>query len=78
MKTTELDETIALPLFPNESSAAVSKTDILSNESQLFPKQISRTTQCTNTGQVSACSQEPEDSTAANIVETSTCLKTIR
>ena len=39
---------------------------------------ISRTTQRTNTGQVSACSQEPEDSTDANIVVTSTCLKTIR
>ena len=37
---------------------------------------ISRTTQCTNTGQVSACSQEPVDSTDANIVETSTSLKT--
>ena len=39
---------------------------------------ISRTTQRTNTGQVSACSQEPVDSTDTNIVETSTCLKTIR
>ena len=39
---------------------------------------ISRTTQRTNTGQVPACSQEPVDSTDANIVETSTCLKTIR
>ena len=38
----------------------------------------SRTTQRTNTGQVSACSQEPVDSTDANIVETSTCLKTIQ
>ena len=37
---------------------------------------ISRTTQCTNTGQVPACSQEPVDSTDANIVETSTCLET--
>ena len=34
--------------------------------------------QRTNTGQVSACSQEPVDSTDANVVETSTCLKTIR
>ena len=39
---------------------------------------ISRTTQRTNTGQVSACGQEPVASTDANIVETSTCLKTIR
>ena len=39
---------------------------------------ISRTTQRINTGQVSVCSQEPGDSTDANIVETSTCLKTIR
>ena len=39
---------------------------------------ILRTTQRTNTGQVPACSQEPVDSTDANIVETSTCLKTIR
>ena len=31
---------------------------------------ISRPTQCTNTGQVPACSQEPVDSTDANIVET--------
>ena len=37
---------------------------------------ISRTTQCTNTGQVPACSQEPVDSTDASIVETSTCLET--
>ena len=38
---------------------------------------ISRTTERTNTGQVSTCSQDPEDSTDANIVETSTCLKTV-
>ena len=37
---------------------------------------ISRTTQRTNTGQIPACSQEPVDSTDANIVETSTCLET--
>ena len=37
---------------------------------------ISRTTQRTNTGQVPACSQDPVDSTDANIVETSTCLET--
>ena len=37
---------------------------------------ISRTTQCTNSGQVPACSQEPVDSTDANMVETSTCLET--
>ena len=37
---------------------------------------ISRTTQRTNTGQVPACSQEPVDSTDANMVETSTCLET--
>ena len=36
---------------------------------------ISRTTQHKNTGQVPACSQEPVDSTYANIVETSTCLR---
>ena len=30
----------------------------------------------THTGQVPACSQEPVDSTDANIVETSTCLET--
>ena len=30
----------------------------------------------TNTGQVPACSQEPVDSTDANIVETYTCLET--
>jgi len=39
---------------------------------------ISRTTQRTSTRHVSACSQEPADSIDANIVETSTCLKTIR
>ena len=39
---------------------------------------ISRTTQRTNTGQVSACSQEHVDSSDVNIVETSTCLKTIQ
>ena len=39
---------------------------------------ISRATQRTNTGQVPACSQEPIDSTDANIVETLTCLKTTR
>ena len=37
---------------------------------------ISRTTQRTNSGQVPACSQEPVDSTDANMVETSTCLET--
>ena len=37
---------------------------------------ISRTTQRTNTGQIPACSQEPVDSTDANMVETSTCLET--
>ena len=37
---------------------------------------ISRTTQRTNTGQIPACSQEPVDSTGANVVETSTCLET--
>ena len=36
---------------------------------------ISRTTQRTNTGQIPACSQEPVDSTDANMVETSTCLE---
>ena len=36
----------------------------------------SRTTQRTNTGQIPACSQEPVDSTDANMVETSTCLET--
>ena len=39
---------------------------------------LARTTQRTNTRQVSACSQEPVDSTDANIVGTSTSLKTIR
>ena len=39
---------------------------------------ISRTTQRTNTGQISACSQELEDSIDVNVVESSTCLKTIR
>ena len=37
---------------------------------------ILRATQCTNTGQVPVCSQQPVDSTDANIVETSTCLET--
>ena len=37
---------------------------------------ISRTTQRTNSGQIPACSQEPVDSTDANMVETSTCLET--
>ena len=37
---------------------------------------ISRTTQRTNTGQIPACSQEPVDSTDANMVETSTSLET--
>ena len=37
---------------------------------------ISRTIQRTNSGQVPACSQEPVDSTDANMVETSTCLET--
>ena len=35
-----------------------------------------RCTQRTNTGQVPACSQEPVDSTDANMAETSTCLET--
>ena len=35
-----------------------------------------RTTQRTNSGQIPACSQEPVDSTDANMVETSTCLET--
>ena len=39
---------------------------------------LARTTQRTNTRQVSTCSQEPVDSTDANIVGTSTSLKTIR
>ena len=37
---------------------------------------ISRTTLRTNNGQVPVCSQEPVDSTDANIVETLTCLET--
>ena len=43
---------------------------------QTISRNISRTTECTNSGQIPACSQEPVDSTDANMMETSTCLET--
>ena len=53
--------------------AAHKSTSVVYGKKYIY---ISRTTQRTNSGQVPACSQEPVDSTDANMVETSTCLET--